>query len=167
MSGDEFNLERYVEAQDRGGAYERALAELRAGRKRGHWIWFVFPQIAGLGMSAMSRQYAISSVAEARAYLAHPVLGPRLRECAQIVAGTAGRSAQQVFGPVDAMKLRSSMTLFAAAEAGPAEAASAGAGEEEAGDARPNVFRAVLARFFGGVPDEETVARLLFPARRE
>ena len=153
---DAWRLERFVAAQDQGGTYQRAVAELRAGAKASHWMWFVFPQIAGLGMSAMSRQYAISSVAEARAYLAHPVLGPRLRECAQIVAGTAGRSARQVFGPVDAMKLRSSMTLFAAAEAG----------EADARDAGPNVFRAVLARFFDGVPDEETVARLLRPARR-
>jgi uncharacterized protein (DUF1810 family) len=178
---DAWRLERFVAAQDQGGTYQRAVAELRAGAKASHWMWFVFPQIAGLGMSAMSRQYAISSVAEARAYLAHPVLGPRLRECARIVAGTAGRSAQQVFGPVDAMKLRSSMTLFAAAEASPVEAGPvkagsveagsveagpAGGGEEEAGDAGPNVFRAVLARFFDGVPDEETVARLLPPARR-
>jgi uncharacterized protein (DUF1810 family) len=143
---DPWRLERFVAAQDQGGTYPRAVAELRAGAKASHWMWFVFPQIAGLGLSAMSRQYAISSLAEARAYLAHPVLGPRLRECAQIVAGTAGRSAGQVFGPVDAMKLRSSMTLFAAAEAD---------------EASPNVFRTVLARFFDGVPDEETVARLL------
>ena len=159
---DAWRLERFVAAQDQGGTYQRAVAELRAGAKASHWMWFVFPQVAGLGMSAMSRQYAISSVAEARAYLAHPVLGPRLRECAQIVAGTAGRSAQQVFGPVDAMKLRSSMTLFAAAEAGEAES-----GGDEAREAAPNVFRAVLARFFDGVPDAETVARLLRPARGE
>jgi uncharacterized protein (DUF1810 family) len=144
---DPWRLERFVAAQDRGGTYQRAVAELRAGAKASHWMWFVFPQIAGLGMSAMSREYAVSSVAEARAYLAHPVLGPRLRECAQVVADTEGRSAGQVFGPVDAVKLRSSMTLFAAAEAG---------GE---GD----VFRAVLAKFFGGAPDEATVARLLRP----
>ena len=141
---DPWRLERFVAAQDRGGTYQRAAAELRAGAKASHWMWFVFPQVAGLGMSAMSREYAVSSVAEARAYLAHPVLGPRLRECAQIVAGTEGRTAGQVFGPVDAVKLRSSMTLFAAAAAG------------EDGD----VFRAVLAKFFGGVPDEATVARL-------
>ncbi len=163
---DDWRLERFVAAQDQDGTYQRAVAELRAGAKASHWMWFVFPQIEGLGMSAMSRQYAISSVAEARAYLAHPVLGPRLRECARIVAGTTGRSAQQVFGSVDAMKLRSSMTLFAAAEAGEAEAGAAEAGEAEAGDAGPNVFRTVLARFFDGVPDEETVARLLSPPRR-
>jgi uncharacterized protein (DUF1810 family) len=109
-------------------------------------MWFVFPQVAGLGRSAMAQEYAISSVAEARAYLAHPVLGPRLRECARIVAGTEGRTAERIFGPVDAVKLRSSMTLFAAADTG------------EAGS---NVFGAVLAKYFGGVPDEATVARLL------
>ena len=113
--GDPWRLDRYVTAQERGGTYQRAVAELRAGAKVSHWMWFVFPQIAGLGMSAMSREYAISSIAEARAYLDHPVLGPRLLECAGIVAGTEGRSAERIFGPVDAMKLRSSMTLFAAA----------------------------------------------------
>ena len=154
---DAWRLERFVAAQDQGGTYQRAVAELRAGAKASHWMWFVFPQVAGLGMSAMSREYAISSVAEARAYLAHPVLGPRLRECAQIVAGTAGRSAQQVFGPVDAMKLRSSMTLFAAA----AKRARPNRRGRSARGRPANVFRAVLARFFDGVPDEETVARLL------
>jgi uncharacterized protein (DUF1810 family) len=140
-----WRLERFVAAQDRGGTYQHAVAELRAGAKVSHWMWFVFPQIAGLGMSATSREYAISSVEEARAYLAHPVLGPRLRECAQIVADTEGRSADRIFGPVDAVKLRSSMTLFAAAEDG----------------ASGLVFRAVLAKYFGGVADEATVARLL------
>jgi uncharacterized protein (DUF1810 family) len=109
-------------------------------------MWFVFPQVAGLGMSAMAREFAISSVAEARAYLAHPVLGPRLRECARIVADTEGRTAERIFGPVDAMKLRSSMTLFEAAD--PAKAGQ-------------NVFRAVLAKYFDGVPDAATLARLL------
>jgi uncharacterized protein (DUF1810 family) len=140
--GDPWRLDRYVTAQERGGTYQRAVAELRAGAKVSHWMWFVFPQIAGLGMSAMSREYAISSIAEARAYLDHPVLGPRLAECADIVVGTEGRSAERIFGPVDAMKLRSSMTLFAAASGG-------------------NVFRAVLTKFFGGAADEATLARLL------
>jgi uncharacterized protein (DUF1810 family) len=135
-------LERFVTAQDRGGTYQRAVAELRAGAKASHWMWFIFPQVAGLGSSAMARQYAIGSVSEARAYLAHPVLGPRLRECAGIVAGTTGRTAEQVFGPVDAMKLRSSMTLFDAA----------GDGE--------TVFGEVLERFFGGAADPATLARL-------
>ncbi len=138
-----WGLERFVTAQDQGGTYQRAVAELRAGAKSSHWMWFIFPQAAGLGRSAMARQYAIASAAEARAYLAHPVLGPRLRECAGIVAGTAGRSAEQIFGPVDAMKLRSSMTLFDAA---------AGDGE--------TVFGAVLERFFGGAADPATLARL-------
>ena len=105
-------LERFVQAQDRGGAYERALAELRAGRKTSHWMWFVFPQIAGLGRSPMAREFAISSLAEARAYLAHPVLGARLVECAEILTTLTGRTAQDIFGSIDAMKLRSSMTLF-------------------------------------------------------
>ena len=153
--GDPYQLERFVVAQDRGGTYERAVAELRAGAKVSHWMWFVFPQIAGLGMSAMSREFAISSTAEARAYLAHPVLGPRLRECARIVAETEGRSAERIFGPVDAMKLRSSMTLFAAVDGEPAHN---GPADREPGE---NVFRMVLAKYFGGVADETTVALLL------
>jgi uncharacterized protein (DUF1810 family) len=147
---DPWRLERFVAAQDRGGTYQRAVAELRAGAKVSHWMWFVFPQVAGLGMSAMSREFAISGTDEARAYLAHPVLGPRLRECARVVADTENRTAEQIFGYVDAMKLRSSMTLFAAAEAGNEDAATGGAG----------VFREVLGKYFGGVPDEETMARL-------
>jgi uncharacterized protein (DUF1810 family) len=161
--GDPWRLERFVAAQEEGGAYQRAVAELRAGAKSSHWMWFVFPQVAGLGQSAMAREYAISAAAEARAYLAHPLLGRRLRECAGIVAGTEGRSAERIFGPVDAMKLRSSMTLFAAAEAGQA-AAAADEIDGAAGEERPDgesVFRAVLAKYFGGVPDEATTARLL------
>ena len=131
-------LERFVQAQD--SVYQRALAELRDGRKTSHWMWFVFPQFAGLGFSAMSERYAIRSLAEARAYLAHPVLGPRLRECAQTVADSDATSAEQLFGGIDAMKLRSSMTLFAQA-----------APDEE-------VFTRVLARYFDGVPDANTVA---------
>ena len=142
---DPWRLERFVAAQDRGGTYRRVVAELRAGAKASHWMWFVFPQVAGLGLSAMSREFAISSVGEARAYLAHPVLGPRLRECARIVADTEGRTADQIFGYVDAVKLRSSMTLFAAAA------------DDDGGAA----FREVLAKYFGGVPDEATLARLL------
>jgi uncharacterized protein (DUF1810 family) len=165
---DPWRLERFVAAQERGGTYQRALAELSAGAKASHWMWFVFPQVAGLGLSAMAREYAISSVAEARAYLAHPVLGPRLRECARVVAATEGRSAIRIFGPVDAMKLRSSMTLFAAAAAadpaGPADPANSAAvapGDDRPGDeAGSDAFRDVLAKYFGGAPDEETVARL-------
>ena len=141
---DPYRLERFVAAQDQGGTYERAVAELRAGAKVSHWMWFVFPQIAGLGLSSIAREFAVSSTDEARAYLAHPVLGPRLRECARIVAGTEGRSAERIFGPVDAMKLRSSMTLFAAAD-------------EQSDE---NVFRTVLAKYYDGVADEATVARL-------
>ena len=134
------DLERFVEAQER--VYEGVLAELRSGRKTGHWIWYVFPQIAGLGSSAMSRQYAITSMAEAIAYLAHPVLGARLRECAGLVLDIRDRTAEEIFGSIDAMKLRSSMTLFHRA-----------APEE-------SVFAQVLDRYYGGAADEATDARL-------
>ena len=137
---DAFDLERFVAAQD--GAYDRALAELRDGRKTGHWIWFVFPQVAGLGRSEMSRIYAIGSLAEARAYLAHPVLGPRLRECTAALLATQGRSAEEMLGSIDAVKLRSSMTLFLRA-----------APEEPS-------FQAVLERFYAGRPDAATDAIL-------
>ena len=139
---DPYDLQRFVTAQDAGGTYQHALAELRAGRKISHWMWFVFPQIAGLGLSAISRRYAIASLAEARAYLAHPVLGRRLVECAEAVATSSAESAEAIFGAVDAMKLRSSMTLFHRAD--PAEA----------------VFGEVLDRYFGGVLDPETERRL-------
>ena len=134
---DPYDLARFVTAQDSGGTYARAVTELRAGAKTSHWMWFVFPQIAGLGQSQLSRRYAISSLDEARAYLRHDVLGPRLRECAAIVA-TSHRGAGDIFGGIDAMKLRSSMTLFLRAD--PAEP----------------VFDEVLRRHFGGVPDAET-----------
>ncbi len=117
-AGDPYDLGRFVTAQDSGGAYARAVAELRRGAKVSHWMWFVFPQIAGLGHSPTARHFAISSVAEARAYLAHPLLGPRLTECAGIVAGRTGRTAEQIFGGIDALKLRSSMTLFRLADPG-------------------------------------------------
>jgi uncharacterized protein (DUF1810 family) len=113
---DPYDLERFVTAQDDLGMYDRALAELRRGMKTGHWMWYVFPQVAGLGMSAMSQRYGIGSLAEARAYLRHDVLGPRLRECASVVAATRGRTAEQIFGGIDAVKLRSSMTLFLRAD---------------------------------------------------
>ena len=112
---DEWNLERFVQAQDERGTYDRALAEITAGHKQTHWMWFVFPQLAGLGHSDMARRYGISGLAEASAYLAHPVLGARLRECVERLAEHRGRSAIEIFGPVDAQKLRSSLTLFAAA----------------------------------------------------
>jgi uncharacterized protein (DUF1810 family) len=110
---DPFDLTRFEAAQDGGGTYAAAVSELRAGRKLSHWMWFVFPQIGGLGRSATSRRYAIASPAEAHAYLEHPVLGPRLLECTRILAELSGRSALEIFGAIDAMKLRSSMTLFA------------------------------------------------------
>ena len=141
MNGS-FDLQRFVDAQDDRGTYDRAVEELRAGRKRSHWMWFVFPQIAGLGRSPMARRYAISSLDEAKAYLEHPVLGPRLLECTRIVAELGASDARDVLGPTDAMKLRSSMTLFEAA----------------APDER--VFAEVLERYFGGVRDDATTARL-------
>src|SRR5215469_383432 len=131
---DPYQLERFTAAQDQDGTYERAVAELRAGRKVSHWMWFIFPQIEGLGFSAISRRYAISSLDEARAYLTHPVLGPRLTQAANIVAGAEGKSAEQIFGPVDALKLRSSMTLFGAA------------------DPDESVFSKVLDKYFAGTP---------------
>jgi uncharacterized protein (DUF1810 family) len=146
-------LERFVEAQDQGGTYERALAELRAGRKTSHWMWFVFPQIAGLGQSAMSQRYAIESLKEARAYLKHPVLGPRLVECTQALLDHDGLSAREILGEIDAVKLRSSMTLFARAarpQTRPIIDRSRGLGE---GD----VFERVLERYFGGELDAATV----------
>ena len=139
---DPYGLERFVAAQNAGGTYEHALAELRRGTKTSHWMWFVFPQIAGLGQSATSRRYAISSLDEARAYLEHPVLGPRMLECAGAVSATQGRSAAQIFGAVDARKLRSSMTLFL--RASPAEP----------------VFQRVLDRYFDGVADAATDQRI-------
>jgi uncharacterized protein (DUF1810 family) len=139
---DPYDLERFVTAQDNAGTYDRAVAELRAGRKATHWMWFVFPQIAGLGYSPASRTYAISSLDEARAYLAHPVLGPRLIECAAILTAVPARTAEHVFGEVDALKLCSSMTLFM--HTAPGEP----------------VFRQVLDQYFGGIPDPATEQRV-------
>jgi uncharacterized protein (DUF1810 family) len=145
---DPFALGRFVAAQDAGGTYDAALAEVRAGRKRSHWMWFVFPQLAGLGRSSMAQRYAISSLDEARAYLRHPVLGPRLREVAHAAASIAGGTAEDVFGGIDAVKLRSSMTLFVAASHG----------DGEGGDGA--VFTAVLDRYFDGRSDPATDALL-------
>ncbi len=136
-----FDLERFVDAQ--AGTYEGVLDELRAARKVGHWIWFVFPQLAGLGRSETSRYYAIASLDEARAYLAHPVLGPRLRESAELLlAAPPGRAAAEILGELDALKVRSSMTLF--------------------GRAAPEdpLFRRVLERYYEGRPDQATAALL-------
>jgi len=135
-----YDLDRFVSAQE--GIYAGVLDELKRGRKVGHWIWFIFPQVAGLGYSAMSQQYAISSLDEARAYLAHPILGPRLRECTATVLAATGRTALEILGSIDAMKLRSSMTLFHRA-----------APEEP-------VFAQVLERYYDGKVDEATDARL-------
>ncbi|MBT0772757.1 DUF1810 domain-containing protein [Kineosporia sp. J2-2] len=142
MSDDPFDLARFVEAQDSGGTYDQAVRELRAGAKTSHWMWFVFPQVAGLGLSPTSVRYAISGLPEARTYLAHPVLGPRLVECATILLGLSGRTATGVLGEIDAAKLRSSMTLFAYA------------------DPEQETFRAVLSKFFDGEEDDATTARL-------
>jgi uncharacterized protein (DUF1810 family) len=135
-----FDLGRFRDAQD--GVYDGVLKELRHGQKTGHWIWFIFPQIAGLGSSSLSRLYSIASLDEARAYLADPILGARLRECAATVLATNGRTADEIFGFLDAMKVRSSMTLFLRA-----------ASDEP-------VFQQVLDRFYHGAPDELTDARL-------
>ncbi len=139
---DLYDLERFVVAQDSGGAYDRAVGELQDGRKVTHWIWFVFPQIAGLGRSATSKEFAISSLEEAKAYLDHPVLGPRLIECAGILAIGRHSRAEQILGAVDAQKLCSSMTLFMRAE-----------------PAQP-VFQTVLDRCFGGRADPATEQRI-------
>ena len=114
----DFDLDRFVAAQ--AGIYDRALAELKRGRKQSHWMWFVFPQLAGLGRSPTAQYYAIASAGQARAYLAHPLLGPRLRECAEALLAQSEPSAEAVLGPIDAIKLKSSMTLFEAVAADPA-----------------------------------------------
>lgn len=140
MADDPFDLNRFVEAQE--GDYDRALAEVRAGRKRSHWMWYIFPQVDGLGTSPMAQRYAIHSTDEARAYLAHPVLGPRLRTIAEAACAVEGSSATAVFGSPDDMKLRSCATLFAAV-----------APDEP-------VFDRLLAKYFGGRGDDRTQAIL-------
>ena len=137
---DRFQLRRFVDAQQ--PVYEKVLGELRAGRKRSHWMWFIFPQIAGLGHSAMAVRFAISSLDEAVAYLAHSVLGQRLRECTALVAGSESHSIAEIFGYPDDMKFRSSMTLFS--RAAPQEP----------------IFVACLQKYFGGEPDLQTLAKL-------
>jgi uncharacterized protein (DUF1810 family) len=138
---DRSNLDRFVEAQ--AGSYDTALQEIRSGAKRSHWMWYVFPQIAGLGRSAMARRYAISDLAEAEAYLAHPVLGDRLREITQTLQAFPYTDPERLFGGIDAMKLRSSLTLFARAD------------KDSNG-----LFQQALDRWFGGDQDEATVLRL-------
>ena len=133
---DLFNLKRFVEAQD--PVFEEVLAELRRGEKKGHWMWFIFPQMKGLGYSETAQYFAISSRAEAEAYLAHAVLGPRLIECTRAVTAMEGRSAKQIFGLVDTLKFRSSMTLF----------------HEVAPD---GPFGQALGKYFAGEPDPRTL----------
>ncbi len=143
ISQDPFNLQRFVAAQDAGGTYATAIDELRRGRKTSHWMWFIFPQMAGLGSSDMSRRYAIHSLAEARAYLQHPVLGPRLIECATTVVRSQAHSAEDMFGGIDTQKLQSSMTLFHRA------------------DPQQAVFQQVLDRYFDGRRDPRSDAAQL------
>ncbi|WP_395665493.1 DUF1810 domain-containing protein [Methylocella sp.] len=145
QADDPFDLARFVAAQD--GVLETAMAELRAGRKRSHWMWFVFPQIAGLGASAMARRYAISGIEEAQAYLAHELLGPRLKACARLVMTHEGLSARDIFGAPDDAKVFSSLTLFA-----------------EAAQERSE-FSAALDTFFRGARDAATLDRLGTDAR--
>ena len=140
MTDDPFELRRFVKAQNI--VLAEVLAELAAGRKTSHWMWFVFPQIAGLGASTMSQRYAISGMAEAKAYLAHELLGPRLAECAGLLLGHPGLSAHDILGSPDDMKLQTSMTLFARAGG-------------------PPVFTDALQRFYGGREHEATLARLM------
>ena len=137
MSNDPFELERFVAAQ--AADYQRALEAIRAGRKQSHWMWYIFPQLAGLGSSPTSQRYAIRSLAEARAYLEHPVLGPRLRESVAAVLAVAGRSVHEIFGSPDDLKLRSCATLFAAVVPG------------------DSVFQRLLDQYFAGEPDPRTV----------
>jgi uncharacterized protein (DUF1810 family) len=137
---DPFNLQRFLDAQ--ASVYEQARRELKMGRKQSHWMWFIFPQIAGLGQSPMSIRFAIASLDEAKAYLAHSVLGARLRECARLTLDVEGKSAREIFGSIDEIKFRSSMTLFAR-----------GAQDDEA-------FQRCLDKYFSGDPDPATLARL-------
>jgi uncharacterized protein (DUF1810 family) len=142
---DSYDLARFIEAQ--AGCYSRVLAELAAGEKTSHWMWFIFPQLKGLGSSPMARRYALSGIAEARAYLEHPLLGARLRECTRAVLAVEGRTAHQIFGSPDDLKLRSCLTLFAQA------AAASPAPEDRA-------FGEALARYYRGQPDPLTLGLL-------
>jgi uncharacterized protein (DUF1810 family) len=137
---DQYNLERFVSAQD--SIYAEVLSELRAGMKTSHWMWFIFPQIRGLGRSPVSVEYAISSREEAAAYLQHPVVGPRLKECTQLVLDVENRSAEEIFGSPDDMKFRSSMTLFTQVSTD------------------DDIYARALQQYFAGVPDQLTLDRL-------
>ena len=141
---DPFHLQRFVDAQ--APIYTQARAELAAGEKRSHWMWFIFPQIRGLGYSTMAQRFAVTGLAEAKAYLAHPVLGPRLRECTALVNAVEGRTMDQIFGYPDNLKFHSSMTLFALAD-----------------EAADNVFRKAISRYFLGVDDPKTLGALKRP----
>lgn len=152
----DYDLQRFVDAQNGGESFIGALAELRAGRKTSHWVWFVFPQLEGLGRSAMSQRYAISSPAEARAYLAHPILGPRLIACAEALLTHHGCSAREILGEIDAVKLRSSMTLFARA----AKPQGTGNIPVSRGLDDFGIFQRVLDRYFEGEADAATEALL-------
>src|SRR4029079_917042 len=137
MTADPFDLDRFVRAQ--AADYDRALSEIASGRKQSHWMWYIFPQFAGLGFSAMSQHYAIGSLDEARAYLAHPILGARLVACAEAALGVEGRSAREIFGSPDDVKLRSSATLFSLVSPG------------------DSVFHRLIDRYFDGIRDEQTL----------
>ncbi len=140
MELDRYNLQRFLEAQN--PVYGRVISELREGRKRTHWMWFIFPQIRGLGQSEISQRFSISSLYEAEAYFEHPILGPRLKECTRLVNAIEGRSIEDIFGYPDHLKFRSSMTLFA--QAAPGE----------------KVFNEALDKYSAGAPDELTLSRL-------
>lgn len=137
QADDPYDLRRFIAAQ--APVYAKVCAELRAGEKRSHWMWFIFPQIAGLGRSPMAQRFAISGLDEARAYVAHPVLGPRLRECTGLVLAVEGRDIRRILGDIDALKFRSSMTLFA--QASPEDM----------------LFQDALAKYFEGVLDKQTL----------
>jgi uncharacterized protein (DUF1810 family) len=139
-SADPYNLQRFVDAQE--PVYERVLRELRSGRKTSHWMWFIFPQIAGLGYSAMAQRFAISGRAEAESYLQHPLLGPRLAECTRLVNEIEGRAIEDILGEIDGVKFRSSMTLFA----------------KVAEDRK--VFVEAIEKYYAGEMDELTLAKL-------
>jgi len=146
-SGDPYHLHRFVEAQD--PVYPQVCAELKRGCKTGHWMWFIFPQIAGLGISEMARRFALSSLAEAEAYMRHPVLGARLEECAALVLKISGKSAHEIFGSPDDIKFRSSMTLFATLFA-----------RAEMGEMRGIVFKDSIKKYFNGEYDRLTLDQL-------
>jgi len=152
-ASDPFGLQRFVDAQ--ASVYDTVVAELRAGRKRSHWMWFVFPQLSGLGASAMAQRYGIASPAEARAYLTHAVLGPRLQECVGLINAVGGRSIEEILGWPDDIKLRSSMTLFG----------RACEGGGHVGRCCCRDFRAVLDRYYDGQEDPVTLDRLAWLAR--